>query len=58
MVVRQSQNMSWDFFQLDLEDEPVADEAADHVVRMSRKSKSSKMLDISFQKSEYICLNC
>ena len=45
MVVRQSQNMSWDFFQLDLEDEPVADEAVDHFVRMSRKYLS-KLLNI------------
>ena len=37
MVVRQSQNMSWDSFQLETRDEPVADEAAG---RMSRKNLS------------------
>ena len=53
--MRQSQNMSWDFFQLDLEDEPVADEAADHVVKMSRKYLS-KLLDLFVKIANIGCL--
>ena len=39
-----------------IEDEPVADEAADHVVKMSRKYLS-KMENIFVQIAEYIYLN-
>ena len=57
MVVRQSQNMSWDSFQLETRDEPVADEAAS---RMSRKNLSElfRLPNIFVQITKYICPNC